>query len=422
MLALDLARQLIRCPSVTPDPHKTLDIIEHFLHQRGFQVVCKKFGDTTNLFAHQNFSNTEKDESKKCHVMFLGHTDVVPANNGAMWKHPPFDAHTSDNILWGRGAADMKGGIAAFLAALQDYTPSHGCISVLLTSDEEGPAEDGVKKMIPWLQENKADIFPPTFCLIGEPTSKNTVGDTLKIGRRGSLTGLVTIKGENAHIAYPERGPNPLPALFKFWQQLAITLEASKNLGSPNSIFLDNGYRHFDPSHITLTGVSSDTMVMNMTPNTATLSFGIRFNPHHTGDQLKATIEQTLQKYCDLPYDLSLSLHGEADCVEDTQAVALLSQAVQKVTGFYPELSTEGGTSDGRFLAHLCPAIELGLRSHSIHQVDEHVPIEDLTRLQALYASFLTSFFEKDNRSSRTDTVLPKSSSDKLSRDHRGGC
>jgi succinyl-diaminopimelate desuccinylase len=392
MDTLKLTQALVRCPSVTPDPDKTFDIISDFLEGRQFKVITQTFGDVTNLFAYKDFGG-----ASQTHLMFLGHVDVVPAGNQALWRHPPFEATISDNIVWGRGTADMKGGIAAFLMALNNYMPPRGRISLLLTSDEEGPATDGIKKMVPWLQTHHPDLFQPDLCIIGEPTSEDIIGDTLKIGRRGSLTGTLTLKGHIAHIAYPHRGPNPLPALLDIWRILSESLSAHNDDSPSGSIFLDEGYQHFDPSHVTLTGAASDTMVMNMTPGSARLTFGIRFNPNHHGEALKDRIREVLAKHITLPYDLSLSLHGNADLVTDQAAIETIARGVQRVTGKVPTLSTAGGTSDGRFLAHVCPAIELGLKHHTIHQVDEHVPVADLTSLEALYTSVLSSFFEKDN-------------------------
>lgn len=392
MDTLKLTQALVRCPSVTPDPDKTFDIVGDFLKQRGFKLINKPFGPVTNMFAYKDFGGDAKP-----HLMFLGHTDVVPAGDAALWRHSPFEATLSDDIIWGRGTADMKGGIAAFLMALDRYTPPQGRISLLLTSDEEGPATDGIKKMVPWLQAEHPDLFQPDVCIIGEPTSERTIGDTLKIGRRGSLTGTLTLKGQIAHIAYPDRGPNPLPPLLDIWRILSESLSAHNDDSPSGSMFLDEGYKHFDPSHITLTGAASDTMVMNMTPGAATLTFGIRFNPHHQGELLKDRIKTVLAKHITLPYDLSLSLHGNADLVTDQAAIGAVSRGVCRITGTAPALSTAGGTSDGRFLAHVCPAIELGLKHHSIHQLNEHVPVKDLERLEAIYSSVLSSFFENDS-------------------------
>ena len=389
MDTLELTRTLVRCPSVTPDPAQTFSIIGDFLKVRDFHLVTKTFGAVTNVFAHCDFGGAQAP-----HLMFLGHTDVVPPGDTRLWRTPPFDAVVADDCVWGRGTADMKGGIAAFLTALDAYTPPAGRVSLLLTSDEEGPAEHGIKEMVPWLKAHHPDLFQPDLCLIGEPTSEKTIGDTLKIGRRGSLTGQLTLKGKIAHIAYPDRGPNPLPPLLDIWRILSEALRAHQGDSRARSVFLDAGYTHFDPSHITLTGATSDTMVMNMTPGSATLTFGIRFNPNHDGDTLKARIRSVLAENITLPYDLSLSLHGNADLVTDKGAINIVSRGVEKVTGNVPHLSTAGGTSDGRFLAHLCPAIELGLKHHTIHQIDEHVPLADLKSLEAIYVSVLSSFFE----------------------------
>ncbi|TGW14798.1 M20/M25/M40 family metallo-hydrolase [bacterium NHP-B] len=432
-LLTTLAQQLIRAQSITPDPAETFDIIGTFLKNKGFTLTFQRYKSVTNMWAYKDFlSQNPKVKHNTKHLMFLGHVDVVPPGPSQGWTHPPFGGEIHDQVLWGRGAVDMKGALAAFLAALDTYEPAFGTLSLLLTSDEEGPACHGIKKMVPWMTTHAADRFPPDLCLVGEPTSDAFIGDSLKIGRRGSLTGTLTIRGKSAHIAYPEKGVNPLPSLLAALHHLHRTLpqrlEASASLPSApamvaasaqthgekpatpgNTCYLDEGYGPFAPSHLTLTGLESDTCVMNMPPAEGTAHFGIRFNPHHQGATLEEHIRDIVSQVLSQDYDLSLSLHGEADLVRDEKAISLLSHAITKITHKDPKLITNGGTSDGRFFANLCPAIELGLKCDTMHQINERVPLEDLATLSALYTSVLSSFFDNEVASSNTATAFSSS-------------
>ncbi len=432
-LLTTLAQKLIRAQSITPDPAETFDIIGSFLKNKGFTLTFQRYESVTNMWACKDFSPQNPNVKRNTkHLMFLGHVDVVPAGPFQGWTHPPFSGEVHDQVLWGRGAVDMKGALASFLAVLDTYEPAAGTLSLLLTSDEEGPACHGIKKMVPWMTAHASDRFPPDLCLVGEPTSDVFIGDSLKIGRRGSLTGTLTVRGESAHIAYPEKGVNPLPsllaALHHLHHELPQRLGASASLSpnppntttptkakeakvtpAGNTCYLDEGYGPFAPSHFTLTGLESDTRVMNMPPSEGTAHFGIRFNPHHQGSALKRHIRDIVSHVLPENYDLSLSLHGEADLVRDEKTISLLSHAIKNITHKDPKLITNGGTSDGRFFTNLCPAIELGLKCDTMHQVNERVPLDDLATLSTLYTSVLSSFFDNEVASSNTATAFSSS-------------
>lgn len=396
--ALNLAQNLIREESVTPAAAQTFEIIENALSAHRFTVHRQCFGDVENLFAYRTSS------ANPFHLMFLGHVDVVPPGDISAWTHPPFGGEVNNNTLYGRGAADMKGAIAAFIAALQN-APSTGTISILLTSDEEGPATHGTKKMIPWLQKNMPHLFPPTLCLVGEPSSQRAAGDTLKIGRRGSITGTLRFQGTPGHIAYPNQGENPIPRLFSFFQKAQEHLFTATHPQSPNTdsnpslpfsenrrsnvFYLDHGNEHFDPSHLAITHLSSEPCASNVTPAWAQASFGIRFNTSHQGNVLIAHLQQRAKGYG--AHTLDLTLHGSPYLTTDQGLIRRVQDSVQQITGKCPALSTSGGTSDGRFMANFCPVIELGLCSKTIHKIDECIALEDLEALTHIYHTLVTN-------------------------------
>ncbi|MGB1229982.1 MAG: succinyl-diaminopimelate desuccinylase [Holosporaceae bacterium] len=406
-----LTQALVRCKSITPSPERTFDVLKPLLETLGFTVHLHQIKEVTNLFATQTFGATN---THKPHLLFLGHTDVVPAN-AQEWTHPPFEGVIKDGILWGRGTADMKGAIAAFVCATQTFLAHRkeqsdtlqGTLSLLLTSDEEGPALNGTRAMIPWLQQNHKTLLPghtnfePTLCLVGEPSSSAFVGDTLKIGRRGSLTGSLTVLGKSGHSAYPSNGQNPLPRLLKTLSALLNTqhtLESDFWEGQ-----LDQGYKDdsdtlcFEPTTFTLTGLESPFIASNVTPPTAKAFFSIRFNPHHTGHSLRQRIEKVSSRHAG-KHILDININGEPYLTRDFASIHKVQKSVadslrERGTECVPQLSTTGGTSDGRFISALCPVIELGLLSKTIHKANEHVALQDLKTLQAHYTKILNAFF-----------------------------
>ena len=413
---ITLTQKLIRAKSITPNPGATFEILAPLLQSLGFTTHTQSIQNVTNFFAVRELrSNVKKTSAQKPipHLLFLGHTDVVPADEKT-WRHPPFSGHLENNILWGRGAADMKGAIAAFVCATQRYlsnlsteTLAHPCIlSILLTSDEEGEALYGTKAMLAHIQKNektffkKTGTFRPTFCLVGEPSSRNTVGDTIKRGRRGSLTGKLTVFGERGHSAYPSHGKNPLPRLLRTLNALLgdikTTCEGELDAGYKDK----DGTQIFEPSKLTLTGIESPFVATNVTPEIATAFFSIRFNPNTTGTALKQKIEKTAQKNAG-KHGLDIKINGEPYLTCNTQSLELVRNAViesLQASGknITPKFCTSGGTSDGRFVAHLCPTVELGLSSRTIHQVNECVTVDDLNILEAHYVHVLKAFYKKN--------------------------
>lgn len=382
-----LTRELVRCPSVTPDPDQTFTVLSTFLRPLGFHIAEKRVENVTNFFATRTFGEGGK------HLMFLGHTDVVPPGNTTAWQHPPFEGVIENEILWGRGTADMKGGIAAFCTALERLLDGehtlNGRVSLLLTSDEEGPAIHGVRAALPWLTNLRDSGFPPDLCLAGEPTGQAHTADTLIIGRRGSLTGSLTLHGTQGHIAYPAQTDNPLT-------RLHAVLAALRHIGhTPKDDWpwgqLDAGYAPFEPSRLMLTGLTSPFIATNVTPAEATVHFGIRLNPHHTSEALAAKITTVCKDHAG-KHTLDFQHHGGPYLTRDETLIELCQKAVQSATGRTPALSAAGGTSDGRFVAAHAPVLELGLREETIHKVDEHVPLKDLIMLEAAYAAILRTF------------------------------
>lgn len=372
-----LLQQLIRCPSLTPQDAGCLDIIEGYLKPLGFICHRLKFGEgdlqTENLYARFG--------EKSPNFCFAGHTDVVPVGDLKAWSVDPFKGDIKDGFLYGRGAVDMKGAIAAFIAAsydvIQKDNPSYS-ISLLLTSDEEGSAIYGTKKVIEWLK-NKGESID--VCLVGEPTNPKTLGEKIKIGRRGSLNATISIQGKQGHVAYPQFSMNPIPPLLDYLGQL---------IKEP----LDYGTDSFIASHLEITTVDVGNKVTNIIPCMAKAQFNIRFNPLHTGQSLKQYLQnlkdQIARKFLTaLQWSLDIDISGEAFINHHKGLHDLMCEAIKSVTGFIPELDTSGGTSDARFLKDICSVIEFGLISDQAHQVDEHVSIKDLKTLKEIYACVL---------------------------------
>ena len=376
------AQNLIRCRSVTPDEGGALRYLERELGAAGFACHRLPFGEPDTPEVENLYARLGQGAP---HICFAGHTDVVPPGDEAAWRHAPFAGEIQGGYLYGRGAADMKGGVAAALAAVLQYlressAPFAGSISFLITSDEEGPAINGTKKVVEWLA---ARGERPDACILGECTSEAATGDTIKIGRRGSLCCQLRVRGVQGHAAYPGKARNPLPALID-----ALSLLKSRPL--------DSGSRHFQPSDLQITGIDTGNPAYNVIPAAAAARFNIRFNDLHTADSLKAWIgEKVSAALLGTGVDYTLDFEPPADCfvTEPGAFVQKLGAAIRAETGREPLLSTAGGTSDARFIKDLCPVAELGLLNATAHKIDESVPVADLETLTRIYARFLTLFF-----------------------------
>lgn len=373
MNEVELTQALIRCPSVTPEEGGALVLLEHLLRDAGFETARVDRNGVANLFARFG-----KDAPV---FAFNGHTDVVPVGNIEDWTKDPFGGEIIDDKLFGRGACDMKSGVAAFVAAAIEFvkTPFQGSIVLMITGDEEADALDGTRALIDYVNINHIKL---DHALIGEPTSPNFMGEMIKPGRRGSFTAFVTAEGKQGHVAYPERAANPISALLPFLHDL-------------NSTPLDKGYAHFNPSNLEIVSVDVGNVADNVIPNRATAKINIRYNPNHTAERLQAHFETKLQEYSRDGVTLSANYRasGDAFLTEESPFTHLVQDAVEEVTGHRPVLSTTGGTSDARFMKDLCPVVECGLVGTSMHAVDEYVYVEHITQLRAIYARILEVYF-----------------------------
>ncbi len=379
---ITLARDLVRCPSVTPDEGGALSFLEGVLTKAGFRVERITFSepgtpDVENLYARIGEAAP--------HLMFAGHTDVVPPGNESSWAHPPFSGAIADGLLFGRGAVDMKGGIAACVAAALDYLAENGgkpkgSISFLITGDEESVALNGTVKLVKWTAE-RGEQFD--HCILAEPSCRVTLGDTIKIGRRGSLNGTLIVNGRQGHVAYPQRAENPIRGI--------VDLIAGLH-DEP----LDQGSAHFDPSHLEFTSVDVGNKTVNVIPGEARARFNIRFNDCHTQDSLKKLIESRAAKISGGRIRFSFQWdpsNADVFVVHPGPFTDVVAGAIMDVTGRKAELSTTGGTSDARFIKNYCPVVEFGLVGQTMHQVDEHVPTADLVALTAVYRRILEKYF-----------------------------
>lgn len=373
---LELARALIRKPSITPRDEGALDVLQAALTALGFTCHRLVFAEegapaVDNLYARLGTGAP--------HFCFAGHTDVVPVGGG--WTTDPFKAEVIDGYLYGRGAADMKGAIAAFVAAVArhlDGGAPRGSISLLITGDEEGDAINGTTKVIDWLAARGERI---DFCVVGEPTSQTTLGDMAKIGRRGSLTAKLVVYGTQGHSAYPHLADNPIPKLMAM-------------LGALSAAPLDEGTAHFQPSTLAITTFDVGNPAPNVIPGEARAAFNIRFNDRHTGAGLTAWLRRTLDAAAaGAHYDLQVRVSGEAFLTPPGPLSKLVSAAVKDVTGRAPALSTTGGTSDARFIRRVCPVVEFGMVGLTMHKADERCALEDLDALAAIYRRMLDRAF-----------------------------
>jgi succinyl-diaminopimelate desuccinylase len=381
-----LARDLIRCPSVTPAEGGALALLEKTLKTAGFTVHRMTFrepgtDDVENLYARIGTAAP--------HLMFAGHTDVVPPGDEKLWKHEPFSGEVVDGELYGRGAVDMKGGIACALAAVLDHLAANvgkpqktgkGSISFLITGDEEGIAVNGTPKLLKWAAE-QGEKFD--HCILSEPSNVEALGDTIKIGRRGSLNGTLIVSGRQGHVAYPQRADNPIRGLVK----LIETLQ-----GTP----LDNGSEDFQPSHLEFTSVDVGNKTVNLIPAEARARFNVRYNDRHTLDSLKALLLERAAKAAAgkivFAFEFQPSNAG-VFVTKQSPFTDLVTAAISDITKRKPQLSTTGGTSDARFICHYCPVVEFGLVGQTMHQTNERTPVADLTALTGIYRHILEKYF-----------------------------
>ncbi|MFQ5564314.1 MAG: succinyl-diaminopimelate desuccinylase [Parvularculaceae bacterium] len=377
---VELARALIRHPSVTPADARALDALEDAFAAIGFACTRLRFeGDgeapVDNLFARFG--------EGRPHFCYAGHADTVPAGDEADWSAPPFEGIVRDGSLWGRGAADMKGALAAFAAAAERAISAgavKGSLSLLITGDEEGPAINGTRKMLAWLRDEGDTI---DHCLVGEPTNPVAMGDMVKAGRRGSLNCWLTVEGRQGHVAYPDAAQNPIPALMR---KLLVLSETP----------LDDGYARFQPSSIQVTDIHIGNPAHNVIPARATARFNVRFNPNWNGATLDAWLTDKLDALAEqlgVRYTLKTVLSGEAFLTTDDRFLNLVADAVKARTGRTPEFSTSGGTSDARFIKDYAPVVEFGLVSATIHQIDEHAAVADIQALADIYQGVLERYF-----------------------------
>jgi succinyl-diaminopimelate desuccinylase len=376
-----IARDLVRCRSVTPDEGGALTLLQGLLEQAGFTVHRAVFAEpgtapVDNLYARIGLA--------KPNLVFAGHTDVVPAGNEALWSHSPFAGEVSGDKLFGRGAVDMKGGIACFVAAALDYLDAHdgkskGSISLLITGDEESVAVNGTIKLLQWAA-SRGEKFD--HCLLGEPSNVEVVGDTIKAGRRGSLNGTLIVRGRQGHVAYPDRADNPIRGL--------TTLIAA--LQAP----LDAGSEYFGPSNLEFTSVDVGNPTVNLIPGEARARFNIRYNDRHGQTSLKSLVEQRAQAAAAGRINHSFewpSSNADVFVTKPGPFTDLAIAAIAEVTGRTPKLSTTGGTSDARFIKDYCPVLEFGLVGQTMHQTDECAPIADLVTLTAVYRRIIEKYF-----------------------------
>ncbi len=372
-----LTAELVRCPSVTPEEGGALAVLARVLGDAGFECVRVDRGGVANLFARWGPKGAARSFG------FNGHTDVVPVGDAGAWTVDPFGGLAEGGRVWGRGACDMKSALAAFAAAAVDFvraTPPDGAVILTITGDEEGPATDGTVALLDWMdaQGERMDV-----CLVGEPTCPDRLGDTIKIGRRGSLTAVVTATGRQGHAAYPHRALNPLPGLVALLDRLARAE-------------LDTGSEAFDPSTLALTTVDVGNPASNVIPARGRAVLNIRFNDRHSGASLERWLRDeaaAVASETGVAFDLEVSVSGEAFVTPPGPLSALVAAAVTAQTGVKPVLSTSGGTSDARFIRAHCPVVEFGLVGNSMHQVDEYAEIDQILALKAIYGRILRGYF-----------------------------
>lgn len=369
------AQDLIRRRSVTPVDDGALDLVQSRLEALGFTCRRMKFEEVDNLYARRGTTGPN--------LCFAGHTDVVPVGDALAWSQDPFGGAVVDGVLYGRGTADMKGAVAAWLAALSRIIARGepaGSLSLLITGDEEGPGVNGTKQMVRVLAEEGEVI---DHCVVGEPTSAAQLGDQIKIGRRGSLNALVTVEGRQGHVAYPDRAANPIPVMMALLTRLGARC-------------LDEGFQSFQPSNLEVTNFDVGNTATNVIPARAMARLNIRFNPAHQGEALKSWLEAECAAVA-APFRAiaDIAIPGEAFLTEPGPFIEVAAAAIQVMLGREPALSTTGGSSDARFIRALCPVIELGLVGATMHMVDEHAPVADIEALTGVYERLIEGYFAR---------------------------
>ncbi len=372
-----LTADLVRCPSVTPEEGGALVLLEEFLSEAGFDCTRVDRGGVSNLFARWGKKGHDRSFG------FNGHTDVVPVGDEAAWTVQPFGGEIKDGILYGRGATDMKSGVAAFAAAAADFvreTPPDGAVILAITGDEEGDALDGTTALLDHMSQSGERM---SACLVGEPTCPNHMGEAIKIGRRGSMSAWFTVTGIQGHSAYPHRAKNPLSAMARLMDRLA-------------SHELDQGTDHFDASTLAVVTIDTGNEATNVIPAQCGGTVNIRFNDLHSGASLSDWLQAEADKVAEefgVKVDVRIKISGECFLTPPGPLSDLVARAVAKETGVTPELSTTGGTSDARFVKDHCPVVEFGLVGRTMHQVDECVEVAQIHQLKAIYSRILTDYF-----------------------------
>ncbi len=372
-----LTKKLIGFRSITPDDGGSLDFIASSVEQLGFQTKVFSTEGVKNLFARWS----PKSDFKRT-LAFNGHVDVVPPGKESLWDSDPFSGDIKNARIFGRGSVDMKSSVAAFLVALKEIIEEEELDSsfvLLITSDEEGNAEFGTKELLKWVVKNNEVIDD---CIVGEPTSSKLVGDTIKIGRRGSLNGFIVCKGKQGHIAYPEKAVNPVEGLIHFLTKL-------------KSLKLDNGSKFFEPSSLNISTIDTDNEALNIIPESCRANFNVRFNDQHSCSSLVRKLEMLISEHnegSNATLEMNYKCSGESFVTEPGQLSDLLTASIKQTVGIDCKLSTGGGTSDARFIKDYCPVIEFGLVGDTMHQINENTKVGDIVLLKNIYKNFLKSY------------------------------
>ena len=374
---LKLAKELIRCPSITPKDAGAINLLAKNLKSLGFKCQIMNFKNVKNLYARLGKSSPN--------FCFAGHTDVVPVGNLKSWSVKPFSGTVKNNRLIGRGASDMKGSIACFVAALSQFKKIKpkfkGSISLLITGDEEAVAINGTKKVIEKLKKRKEKI---NFCLVGEPTNLTKLGQMMKIGRRGSISGYLTVYGTQGHVAYPHQANNPAPVIIKILNQIT-------------DIKLDNGTKNFQSSNLEVVKINIKNTADNIIPAAATATFNIRFNNAHSSGSLKKKLNKIFGNVCrknQCTFKISYMVSGEAFITTPNKTTYMIQKIIKKITKIKPKLSTTGGISDARFIRKISPCVEFGLVGKTAHKIDEMVSVSDMKKLKKIYLNILQNYFK----------------------------
>jgi len=374
---LKLAKELISKPSVTPEDAGAINVLTKNLRSLGFKCQLINFKNIKNLYAKLGNSSPN--------FCYAGHTDVVPPGNISDWSVNPFKPAVKNNKLIGRGANDMKASIACFVTAVSRFKVKNrkfkGSISLLITGDEEGLAINGTKKVVEYLRRKKEKI---NFCVVGEPTNPNKLGEMIKIGRRGSITGRLTVIGTQGHVAYPKKANNPSDVMVKILKKL-------------KEIKLDNGTKNFQASNLEITKINIDNHADNVIPGLAHAVFNIRFNNRHSSNSLKIklnTIFKSISKKAKCKFKINYQVSGESFLTKPNKTTYMVQDIIKKITKIKPKLSTTGGTSDARFIRKIAPCLEFGLVGKTMHKVDESVPLSDLKKLSNIYLNILENYFK----------------------------